>query len=201
MDGLPESLDHRHAPHILHCLVVHVRQGVLVLLDVLCHLGAHHLKHGGKSQHNGQKADQPEPPVEQEQQNDHADRRGYRRRHIGKLVSQIRLGGRAAVVDYAAYFAAAHLADEAQGQLCDMVHQRLADVPGDAESRQVGAHQGADVDHNGQQGEAHRQPAVMDNVSGPGKIRGHRKDLLGNSEQKHEGEQGQHRAGGGQQQG
>ena len=82
-----------------------------------------------------------------------------------------------------------------------MGHQRLADISGDTEGRQVGTHQSADIDHNGQHREAHRQSAVADDVGGLGIVGGHRNDLLDDSEQENEGEKCQDRTDGGQQQG
>ena len=201
VDGLAEGLDHGNAPHILHRLVVHIRQGVLVELHVLRHGRSGHFEHSRKAQDYRQEADKAKPPVEQEQHDDHADWRGDRRRHIGKLVGQVGLRGGAAVVDDAADFSTAHLSDKAQRQLGNVGHQRLADVPGDAEGRQMGTHQGADVDHNGQHREAHRHPAVADNMRGLSIVGGHRNDLLDDSEQENKGKKGQDCADGGQQQG
>ena len=82
-----------------------------------------------------------------------------------------------------------------------MGHQCLADVPGNAEGRQVGTHQGADINHDRQHREARRHPAVADDVRGLGVVGGHRNDLLDDSEQENEGEKCQDRTDGGQQQG
>ena len=201
VDGLPEGFHNRNAPHILHRLVVHIRQGVLVELHVLRHGRSGHFEHSRKAQDYRQEADKAKPPVKQKQHDDHAHRRGDRRRHIGKLVGQIGFGGRAAVADDAANFSAACLPDETQGQLGNMGHQRLADISGDTEGRQVGTHQSADIDHDGQHRKSHRHPAVADDVRGLCVVGGHRNDLLDDSEQENEGEKCQDRTDGGQQQG
>ena len=65
----------------------------------------------------------------------------------------------------------------------------------------MGTHQGADIDHDRHQRKAHRQPAVADDMGGLGIVRGHRNDLPDDPEQENEGEKGQDRANGGQQQG
>lgn len=65
----------------------------------------------------------------------------------------------------------------------------------------MGTHQSAHIDENGENGEQHRHPAVADDVRGLCVVGGHRNDLLDDSEQENEGEKGQDRADGGQQQG
>ena len=82
-----------------------------------------------------------------------------------------------------------------------MGHQRLADISGDTEGRQVGTHQSADINHDGQHRKAHRHPTIADDVRGLCVVGGHRNDLLDDSEQENEGEKCQDRTDGGQQQG
>lgn len=81
-----------------------------------------------------------------------------------------------------------------------MGHQRLADISRDAEGRQVGAHQAADVDQDGRHRKQHRQPAIADDLSGLGVIGSHFENLPNDEKEERQGEQGQNRTDGGQQQ-
>ena len=61
--GLPEGLDHRDAPHILHGLVAHALQRVLVLPHILLHGRARHAHHDREAQRDGDQAGDAIAPI------------------------------------------------------------------------------------------------------------------------------------------
>ena len=81
-----------------------------------------------------------------------------------------------------------------------MGHQCLADITRDPESRQMGTHQATDIDQDGQHGEQHRHPAVVDHMGGLGVVGSNFENLPNHEKEKHKGKKGQNRADGGQQQ-
>ena len=60
---LPEGLDHRDTPDVLHRLVGHGFQCVAVLPHFFGHPLAGHGRHDEKRQHHRRKAQQPQPPA------------------------------------------------------------------------------------------------------------------------------------------
>ena len=95
---LPEGLDHRDTPDVLHGLIGHSLQGVAVLPH-FSHPLASHGRHNEKSQHHRRKAQQTQPPVERQQQNQQPHRGGDGVVLVGQLVGKISLGGSGALMD------------------------------------------------------------------------------------------------------
>lgn len=136
---LPEGLDHRDAPDVLHRLVGHGFQCVAVLPHFFGHLLASHGRHNEESQHHRRKAQQPQPPVERQQQHQKPHRGGDGVVLVGQLVGQIGLGGSGALVDDLAQLAAAESLGKAQRQHRQMLRHRQPQIGRHPERRQVGA--------------------------------------------------------------
>ena len=127
-DRLPEGLDHRDAPDVLHGFVGHGLQGVPVLPHFFSHLLAGHGRHDEKRQHHRRKAQQPQPPVECQQQNQQPHRGCDGVILIGQLVGKIGLGGSGAFVDDLAQLAAAKSFGKAQRQHRQMLRHRQPQI-------------------------------------------------------------------------
>ena len=85
--GLPERLDHRYAPDVLHRGVVHLLKGFLVFVHQgFCARVA--VKRGvlNKREHDAHNGCGAEAPVHGEQDDEHDDRRDHGRGEVGKLV-------------------------------------------------------------------------------------------------------------------
>ena len=158
---MPEGLDHRDTPDVLHGLIGHSLQGVAVLPHSFSHLLASHGHHNEKGQHHRRKAQQPQPPVERQQQNQQPHRGGDGVVLVGQLVGQIGLGCSGALMDDLAQLAAAESLGKAQRQHRQMLRHRQPQIGRHPERRQVGAQQRCNVDEVGQHRKQHSHPTVM----------------------------------------
>ena len=161
---LPEGLDHRDTPDILHGLIGHRLQGVAVLPHFFSHPLAGHGRHDEKRQHHRRKAQQTQPPVERQQQNQQPHRGGDGVVLVGQLVGQIGLGGSGALMDDFTQLAAAESLGKAQRQHRQMLRHRQPQIGRHPERRQVGAHQRCNVNKVSQHRKQHCHPAVMGDV-------------------------------------
>ena len=161
---LPEGLDHRDTPDVLHGLIGHRLQGVAVLPHFFSHPLAGHGRHNEESQHHRRKAQQPQPPVKCQQQHQQPHRGGDGVVLVGQLVCQIGLGGSGALVDDLAQLAAAEGLGKAQRQHRQMLRHRQPQIGRHPERRQMGAHQRCNVNEVGQHRKQHCHPAVMGDV-------------------------------------
>ena len=142
---MPEGLDHRDTPDVLHGLIGHSLQGIAVLPHSFSHLLASHGRHNEEGQHHRRKAQQPQPPVERQQQNQQPHRGGDGVVLVGQLVGQIGLGGSGALMDDFTQLAAAESLGKAQRQHRQMLRRRQPQIGRHPERRQVGAHQRRNV--------------------------------------------------------
>ena len=161
---LPEGLDHRDTPDVLHGLIGHRLQGVAVLPHFFSHLLASHGRHNEESQHHRRKAQQPQPPVERQQQNQQPHWGGDGVVLVGQLVGKISLGGSGALMDDLTQLAAAEVLGKAQRQHRQMFRHRQPQIGRHPERRQMGAHQRRNVNEVGQHRKQHCHPAVMGDV-------------------------------------
>ena len=145
VDGLAEGLHHRDASDILHRLVGHVVQGVLVLLHLLLHPCTGHPHHDEKAQGYRHQAQQPQPPVKDEEEHQQPARGGNGPCPVGKLVGQIGLCGSAGLVDDFPQLSAAEGLRQAQGKGDDVLHGLDTQVRGHPEGPHVGAHQPCNI--------------------------------------------------------
>ena len=172
------NVNHGDAADVLHRLVGHVVQRVLVLLHLLLHARAGHAHQDRKGEHDGHEAQQPQPPVERKQQREQAAGRGDGPGAVGQLVRKVRLRGGAGFVDDLAQTAAPKGLRRAQGQLDDVPHRLDAQVRRDAEGAHVRAHQPGDVDQHRNPRKEHGQPAVAHEALRAGEIRRDGEHLL-----------------------
>ena len=170
-NGLPEGLDHRDAPHVFHRLIGHLVQRVLVFLHLPLHVRAGHRHHDQKAQQNRHDAQQPQTPVKDQQQHQQPAGRGQCVGTVGKLMGQVRLRRRAGLVDDFPQSAAAKALGKPQRQRYDVMHRLQAQIGGDAERPQVGAHQPRDIHQHRSDRKQHRHPAVVGQMPGAAKIR------------------------------
>ena len=161
---LPEGLDHRDAPDVLHGLVGHRLQGVAVLPHFFSHPLAGHGRHDEESQHHRRKAQQTQPPVERQQQNQQPHRGSDGVVLVWQLVGQIGLGCSGALMDDLAQLTAAESLGKAQRQHRQMLRHRQPQIGRHPERRQVGAHQRCNVNKVRQHCKQHCHPAVMRDV-------------------------------------
>ena len=163
-DGLPEGLDHRDTPDVLHGLIGHSLQGVAVLPHFFSHPLASHGRHNEESQHHRRKAQQTQPPVERQQQNQQPHRGGDGVVLVGQLVGQIGLGGSGALMDDFTQLAAAEGLGKAQRQHRQILRHRQPQIGRHPERRQMGAQQCRNVNEVSQHRKQHCHPAVMGDV-------------------------------------
>ena len=161
---MPEGLDHRDAPDVLHGLVGHSLQGVAVLPHFFSHPLAGHGRHDEESQHHRRKAQQTQPPVERHQQNQQPHRGSDGVVLVWQLVGQIGLGCSGALMDDLAQLTAAESLGKAQRQHRQMLRHRQPQIGRHPERRQVGAHQRCNVNKVRQHCKQHCHPAVMGDV-------------------------------------
>ena len=150
----------------------------MILGHLLLHGLARHGGHAGKAQGHGQQTEQAQPPVKGQQQHQQSGHRGHGPVLVGELVGQKGLRRPGGVGNGAAELAAAGHLNLPQGQAGDVLCEGQAQIGGDAEGGQVGAHQPRDVQQDGQHGKAHRPPAPGDDVNGGGKVGGGLQHLL-----------------------
>ena len=161
---MPEGLDHRDTPDVLHRLIGHSLQGVAVLPHFFSHPLASHGRHDEESQHHRRKAQQTQPPVERQQQHKQPHRGGDGVVLVGQLVGKIGLGGSGALVDDLTQLAAAEVLGKAQRQHRQMLRHRQPQIGRHPERRQMGTHQCRNVNEVRQHRKRHCHPAVMGDV-------------------------------------
>ena len=111
-------------------------------------------------------------------------------------MGEIGFGGTGAVVDDLAEPAAAEAVHKSERQLCDMFRQCQTEIGRDTERRQMGAHQGTDVDKIRQDCEQHRHHTGMHKLCRPREIRRRVQDLpddLPDVPERHESHKRTHR--------
>ena len=194
---LPEGLDHGDAADVLHRLARHVRQRVLILSHLLLKALACHARHRRKTQQRGSQAQQAQPPVEARQQRKQTRDGGHGPRLVGQLMRQIGFRRAGGLQNGSAQPAAAELLNRAQRQRGDVFRHAQAQIGGDAERRQVRAHETRDVNQHGEHREQHGHPSVMGDMHGLRVARRSLDDLPENAPDVPEGQQGDQRADGG----
>ena len=161
---LPEGLDHRDTPDVLHRLVGHSLQGIAVLPHFFSHLLASHGRHNEEGQHHRRKAQQPQPPVERQQKNQQTYGCCHCIIFVRQLMGEKGLRCASTLVDDLAQLTAAKRLRKAQRQ-CGKVFGNLQPQIGrHSERRQMGAHQCRNVNEVSQHRKQHCHPAVMGDV-------------------------------------
>lgn len=165
-DGLSKGLDDGDASDILHRLIGHIIQGVLVFLHFLLHPGAGHGHHDEKAQQDRCQTQEPQPPVKDEQQHQQATGGGDGARPVGELVGQVGLRCRAGLVDDLPQLAAADALGKSKRELDNVLHRLNAQVGSNAEGAQMRTHEPRNVDQYRNHREQYRHPAVVGQVPG-----------------------------------
>ena len=167
IDRLLEHFHHRDAPDVLHRLAAHALDLFLIAVEKAGVFAAHHHAHGEQRQHHGEQAQKAHPPVKEEQHDDGGDGRHCRGCQVGELVGQQILGQPGVVVDELAQPPRLIPGEKAQGELQHMGHGGAPDVPGGAEGRDMGGHEGGKVQQDAANGSPHRHPAPAAQIRGP----------------------------------
>ena len=167
VDRLLEHLYHRDAPDILYRLAAHALDLLLIAVEKAGVLAAHHHAHGEQRQYHGEQTQQTHPPVKEEQYHDGGDRRHCRGGQVGELVGKQVLGEPGVVVNELAQPPRLVPGKKAQGEFQHMGHGGAPDVPGGAEGRDMGGHEGGKVQQDAANGSPHCHPAPESQVPGP----------------------------------
>ena len=163
---LLEHLDHGDAANILGARLVHLDERFHVARHEVHAAPAHHVEHARKRYNDGRKAGKPEPPVEDEEQREHAEDHGHAARGVRQLVGKQPLGlGRAAVHDAPERPARVRV-EVTEARVHEVVRGRLAHVGRAAECRKVRAHEACEVQQDAPRREAERPPTVCGDARG-----------------------------------
>ena len=160
---LLEHLHHRDAPHVLCTGLAHHVLGSLVFRHQAGVFAAHHGTQRANGHHRCQQAGCAHPPIEPEHQHQHSDKHGDGAHDVSQVVGQqgFRFGSR--TVQTIAQKAGSVDVKEAQRRFHQMCHALLADVGSRTEGRQMGTHQGTEIDHNARQRKGEGHPTIPGN--------------------------------------
>ena len=171
IDRLLKHFYYGDTSDIFHCLPAHALDLFLISVEKTCVLTAHHQAHGKKRQRHGEQAQKPHFPVEKEQHHDSCDRRDCSSGQIGKLVSQQIFCKSGVIVNKFTQTSGLITCKESQGQFQHMRHGGIPDIPGRAESCDMGGHERRKIQSNTADGSPYRRPSPVCQSGGSAKIR------------------------------
>ena len=171
IDRLLKHFYYGDTSDIFHRLPAHALDLFLISMEKTCVLTAHHQAHGKKRQRHGEQAQKPHFPVEKEQHHDSCDRRDCSSGQIGKLVSQQIFCKSGVIVNKFTQTSGLITCKESQGQFQHMRHGGIPDIPGRAESCDMGGHERRKIQSNTADGSPYRRPSPVCQSGGSAKIR------------------------------
>lgn len=138
---LLKHLHNGNAANILRSGLIHLDERTHVALHELHPLAAHHARKADKRRDSRDKAREPEPPIEHEEQREHSNHHRYRTRNIGKHMGEQGLRACSAAIDNAPEGIRGVHVEEPERQARKTLRHLLAHVGRTPESCHVRAHE------------------------------------------------------------
>ena len=156
---LLEYLYHGYAANVFGCRSAHAHESRLVKFHEMAAaffvLAAHHPPHRSKGNGDGDKAQKPHPPVEQERHDEEDHRGGERANEIGQLMGDEVFCLACTPVDHAAHLPRRVHAEISHWDPRHVANHRFAHICRNTESRQMRSHERTEIHDDAQHGKHH----------------------------------------------
>ena len=197
VDGLLEHLHDGDPAHVLGPRLVHFDERLHVPGHELHAASAHHAGHAAYREDYRSEAGKAQPPVEREEQREHANDHGDRPRRVGQLVREKPLRLRRAPVDHAPERPRRVRVEVPERRVHQALDGALAHVRRATERRQVRAHETGEIQGDAERAERERPPPVRGDPCRSAPVRRRRDQVARHQPDAHvRAEARQHRGGG-----